>query len=69
MSNPFTAAPGERDYDADRDEDDFHDARCDDCGAAADTRCTEDCACDDCQRRQTERDDTEDAHCARGDQP
>ncbi len=57
MSNPFTASPGERDYDSDRDEDDYQDARCVECGAAPDERCTDDCECDDCLRRRAEHND------------
>ena len=48
--NSFIAGPGEMDYDIDHDEDDdYNDARCEDCGAGPDERCTEDCHCDDCR--------------------
>ena len=39
------------------DEPDYEDARCMECGAAPDERCTDDCECEDCLRRAAEDDE------------
>ena len=45
-------------YDIDHDEDDdYNEARCEDCGAGPDEYCTEDCGCDDCCRGKEDDDE------------